>query len=241
MLFGEDYPKIEWTISDYHFLEPNTFIGDFLIMAVSLYFFYQLHKKYRQTTFNLNWKYFYMAFAVSFLVGGLGHLLFHYYGAQGKYPGSFLAMLPPYFAEQAMISIYPNKAKQKLFKRLSHFKLVLFVVLQIVVIQMFNMEAKPTLSTLVPALCSVIGLGTALGLLGALYQKKVHYSFQYLWISALILLPSGLLQVFKISFAQWFDRNDASHILLIISLFLYAKTLIMYEDHQLANAQVINN
>lgn len=236
MLFGEDYPKIEWTILDYHFLEPNTFIGDFLIMAVSLYFFYQLHKKYRQTPFNINWKYFYMAFAVSFLVGGLGHLLFHYFGAQGKYPGSFLAMLPPYFAEQAMISIYPNKAKHKLFKSLSNFKLILFVVLQIVMIQSFDMDAKPTLSTLVPALCSVVGLGTALGLLGAMYQKQIHPSFKYLWISALILLPSGLLQALKISFAQWFDRNDASHILLIISLFLYARTLKLFEEYQIKNA-----
>jgi hypothetical protein len=41
------------------------------------------------------------------------------------------------------------------------------------------------------------------------------------WIAALVLLPNAFIQSQKINLHQWFDRNDFSHVLLLLSLLLY--------------------
>jgi glucan phosphoethanolaminetransferase (alkaline phosphatase superfamily) len=84
-------------------------------------------------------------------------------------------------------------------------------------------------------MANVIGLAVSLGILGAIYAKKIHSSFKYLWISALILIPSAIFLIFKISFAQWFDRNDAGHLLIVISLFMYYQTIKNYETFLIKN------
>jgi hypothetical protein len=64
--------------------------------------------------------------------------------------------------------------------------------------------------------------------MGYYYQKTISPSFKYLWISALVLIPTAIIQSKKINIHQWFDRNDVSHILLIVSLFLYYKAIKGY-------------
>jgi hypothetical protein len=46
-----------------------------------------------------------------------------------------------------------------------------------------------------------------------------------LWLAALTLLPNAFIQSQKINLNQWFDRNDFSHVLLLISLLLYYHTI----------------
>jgi len=225
MLIGTDYPKIEFEVFGLELLEPNAFIGDTFILMFSLYFYFLLNKRKGESFFIDQWRKFYLVFGVSFFLGGLAHVFFNYWGIPGKYPGWFLGMLTPFFAEQAMISIYPNLAKRPFFKKLSYAKLIILFLAEIIVLATVDISPKPELGIIVPTLSSVIGLGISLGILGAYYQRKIHPAFKYLWMSALILIPSGLFQSQKISFAQWFDRNDASHILLIVSLILYYQTL----------------
>jgi hypothetical protein len=67
--------------------------------------------------------------------------------------------------------------------------------------------------------------------LGYYYQKTITTSFKYLWISTLILIPTAIFQSKKINFHQWFDRNDVSHILIIISLIIYYKAIKGYYDY----------
>jgi len=225
MLIGEDYAKIKFNLFGLELLEPNAFIGDSLILLFSLYFYFLLTKRKGESFFIDQWRKFYLVFGISFFFGGLGHLLFNYWGIPGKYPGWFIGMWTPFFAEQAMISIYPNKSKRKLFKQLSYFKLVIFIIAEIIVIATVDLEPKPELGIIIPTINSVIGLSISLGVLGVFYHKKIHAAFIYLWISALILIPSGLFQSQKISFSQYFDRNDASHVFIILSLILYYQTL----------------
>jgi hypothetical protein len=75
-----------------------------------------------------------------------------------------------------------------------------------------------------------------LGFLGYYYDKKLDASFRYLWISSLVLIPATFIQGQKINLAQWFDRNDFSHVLLVLSLFLYYHTVKVYQNKQLIPA-----
>ena len=225
MLVGQDYPKIEFEFLGLELLEPNALIGDTLIFILSMYYYFLLKKRKGESFFIDQWRIFFNFIGLSFFFGGFGHLLFNYCGVPGKYPSFFLSMVAPFFIEQAMISIYPNKQKRPLFKTLSYVKMILFIVAEIIVVATVDLDPKPELGIILPSLNSVIGLGISLGILGAFYQRKILNAFKYLWMSALVLIPSGLFQSQKISFAQWFDRNDASHLLLIVSLILYYQTL----------------
>jgi hypothetical protein len=49
----------------------------------------------------------------------------------------------------------------------------------------------------------------------------INENFKFFWIGVLVLVPTSLLQIFKINPHQYFDRNDLSHIILILSLILF--------------------
>lgn len=233
MLIGQDYDKLQWDAFGLELLEPNTFIGDVIIFFVAIYFFFQIKRNYSKTTFNRSWMYFYLFFALGFGLGGFGHLFFNYTGVPGKYPAWFLGMVASFFIERAMISIYPKVEKRTFFQQLVNAKLVLFCIAETIVLATLDIEAKPERGLIVPTLNSVLGLGIALGLLGAKYQQKIHASFKYLWMGALIIVPSAIFQALKINPAQWFDRNDVSHVLLLLGLIIYFKTIKGYEKREL--------
>lgn len=232
MLIGQDYPKIEFELFGLNLTEPNAFIGDLLIFLVALYYYFKInkHQSGAGDPFLKNWKLFYLWFGISFLCGGFGHLLFNYTGILGKTPSWFIGMLAPYFIEQATFSIYPHVKSRKLLKQLSLGKLIVFIVLEAVILSVFTIEHAPELGLILPTVCSTIGLLFCLGILGVFYQKRIHDSFKYMWLSVIVLVLSVIPQLMKINFHQYFDRNDVSHILLIFSLVLYFQTIQRYKQ-----------
>lgn len=232
MLIGSDYPKIEWEFLGLDLVEPNAFIGDTLIFIVALIYFAKVKRILPKTPFLDHWSSFYLIFGIGFFAGGLGHLFFNYWGVPGKYVSYFFGILSPYFIEQAMISIYPKKTTQKTLDWLSKGKLIVATLGQLYMISYTDIAAKIELGMIFPTLTSAIGLILSLGVLGAIYQKKIHPSFKYMWMASVILLPSALFQVFKISPMQWFDRNDVSHLFLLIGMVYYYKCIKRYSINE---------
>lgn len=221
MLFGQDYDKIEFDAFGLRLLEPNAFIGDALIFLVALFFFYKINQLGITTPFHRWWKRFFFVFGFGFLVGGMGHLFYNYWDVEGKYLSWFMGIAASYCIEQAMISCYPNSRIKAILQLGSLIKNIAFTSGLLLMIFMADLRANPHLGMFFPTLNSVIGLGFTLGYLGYIYSKRMDVNYKYLWISALIMFPSAVIQAFKISFHQWFDRNDIGHLLLIVSMFFY--------------------
>lgn len=228
MLIGQDYPKIELDFMGLHLLEPNAFIGDTLLFIVSMYLLISVKKFGKTSAFFKDWERFYLIFGISFFLGGFGHLLYNYWGMWGRYFPWLLGIVATYFIERAMISIHPNKERQPLFLMIAQLKLIIALVAEILVFSLNDLDSNQQLGLTVPTLSSVIGLGITLGGFGYYYSKKIHPSFNYLWLSTLILIPSAFFQGLKINFHQWFDRSDVSHLLLIVSAIFYYQTLKRY-------------
>lgn len=225
MLIGEDFQKLKWHFSGFEFLEPNALIGDTLLLIVAFFFAYKTFQLKNKNSFFSYWTLFFILFGISFFVGGLGHFCFNYWGVRGKYFSWFAGIFSAFIIEFAMIEIYPNSALIKILKRIATAKLVLFIFLEIYVLNRYNIEANPQKGLIIPTLNSFIGLGLTLGFLSIYYQRKIADSFRFFWMSTLILLPNLIIQGLKINIHPYFDRNDFSHSLLIVSLYLYYKAL----------------
>lgn len=221
MRIGGDYPLIEFEMFGLDLLEPNAIIGDSILCITALILASKVHKMKPESTFFKYWKIFFILFGFSFFLGGIGHTFYNYLGVPGKYPGWYLGILAVYFVEQAAISIYPKEESKKLFKRLSGLKLLLALSAATLVFALVDLSIDPSVGLRVPSANTFIGFFFALGLIGSKYIKLYSPGFKFHVYSLFILIPSGLFQVFKISIAPWFDRNDLSHVFLWLSLFFY--------------------
>ena len=220
MLIGEDFDKIEFEFLGLNMQEPNTFIGDMLLFIFALFFAYKLRNLRKTGGFFNNWYLFYIIFGVGFFLGGIGHLFYTYLGIPGKTPSWYLGFFSVYFIERAMITIHSNLDLKKLFFKISNVKLVLVLIAELAVSFLVDLEADYSRAMIIPSINSTLGLVLTLGGLGYYYSKKTP-GLKFFWLSVVVQLPAAFFQIMKINIHPWFDKNDASHLLLIFGLFFY--------------------
>jgi len=227
---GADYPKIEWEVLGFHLLEPNTFIGDTVIALVAFVLFFKTRQLYERNknSYNFLWMWFFLVFGMGCFLGGLGHLLYHYLGIYGKYGAWFMGIFSSLLIELAMVSQW---TKRKLtLEQIVFLKAAMALLALMVLIITTDLSANPFLGLIIPMINSFIGLLFALAYLGYRYTNSISREFRYLYWSISVLLPAILLQGLKINFHPWFDRNDVSHVLIIITLMLYFTSLKKVQD-----------
>lgn len=220
-MIGRDYPKIEWQFAGLDLLEPNAMIGDLILFSTALVLAAKIKTNYPQNEFYTNWRRFYLVFGWSFLFGGFGHLFYNYLGLWGKYPSWLLGMVATYFLTRAMLSIWPHEKQKKIFEYSTLALLCTGILAEIYVFMFVDLRIDQSKGLFIPTLVSGLGLIFSLVFVGSRYQHQIHAGFKYLWLAAILLLPSAFIQNKKINLHQWFDRNDFSHVLLLISLVLY--------------------
>ena len=228
MRIGSDFEKIEWNFKGLELLEPNAFFGDLIIFFLAIYLALKIIKINSQSTFSRNWLYFYFVFGIGFLVGGFGHLLYNYTGVPGKLTSYFAGIIAVFFIETAMISVHPKIKTKNWLTIVSRVKLAVALILEIIICWRADLAADASKALTLPTINSVIGMGFCLGYLGYIYEKRIHPGFRYFWVSTLILVPSAVFQILKINIRPWFDRNDFSHVLLILSIILYYMAIKRY-------------
>lgn len=228
MKIGEDFSPIAFDFYNWKLLEPNAFIGDMLIFFLSLYYVSQINKLQKKEAFFSYWKYFYLVFGLGFFAGGLGHLFFNYWGVKGKFPSWILGMLAVTMIEFAMTSLLKNNKLVRNFKFFIVLKLIVFILIETYIAFFTDIENNVQKGLFLPMINTVIGMGIIMTYYSVQFQKTLNENFKYLWMSTLVLIPSALFQVFKVNFAQWFDRNDLSHVFLIIAHVIYFKAISGY-------------
>ena len=229
-MIGQDFPKIEWHILGLDLLEPNAMIGDIVLFTTSLFIANQISKTMGIHPFYANWRKFYLWFGWSFLLGGFGHLFYNYLGLWGKYPSWIFGMVATYFLTKAMISLWPHAKQKSTFERLAFALLFIGMLVEVSVFLTIDLSIDQSKGLFVPTLISGIGLIFSLVFLGVRYQKTIHPNFKFLWLAALTLLPNAFIQSQKSNLNQWFDRNDFSHLLLLLGLILYFASIRATKD-----------
>lgn len=222
-MIGQDFPKITFDFWGLALLEPNAMIGDIVLFTTSIYIAAQLKPLQNKHPFFTNWRLFFLWFGWSFLMGGIGHLFYNYLALWGKYPSWIMGMIATFWLTKAMLSLWPNQQQKQLFSKAAIILLTIGILVEFYVLLKVDLKIDQSRGLFVPTVVSGIGLIFSLVVLGAYYQKTIGTHFRLFWIAALVLLPNAYIQSQKMNLHQWFDRNDFSHVLLLLSLLLYFK------------------
>lgn len=229
MLIGKDFDKIEFSFFGLNLLEPNAFIGDSIILITAIFLASKLRRFDMSNPFFKNWRYFFLLFGCGMFLGGVGHLIFNYFGFYGKYIPWLMGIWAVYFIEKAMISLLKNNYKA-LLNKVILFKLFLFLSLEIFVFCFIDMSEDHSIGLRVPAINSTIGFIFSLGFLGYKFSKEIDKNFIYFLYSVLLMIPSGIFITYKINIHPWFDKNDFGHLILVLTMIFFYRAIKSYSD-----------
>lgn len=221
-MIGVDFPKIEFELFEMQLLEPMALITDSFLGGISIFFSYKISKIKSPLLFYKYWKWFFLLFGLGNFLGGLGHAFYNQWSFYGKIPSWLFGPISIYFAEKAMISSHWDKSKKVLFNKISDSKLILVYIVWALILSFGNKEKIATQPFLPIAINTFLGMLTFVGYLGFKYTEKYSVKFKFFWLSNLIMLPTAFIFILKINVHQWFDKNDMSHILIMIGItYLY--------------------
>jgi len=217
-MIGVNYPKIEFELFGMQLLEPMALITDTMIAVLSIYFAYKLSKIKSPLPFYNYWKLFFLVFGIGAFLGGLGHGFYNQFGFYGKIPSWLFGPISIYLAEKAMISSHWNNQKKVLFNKISDYKMIIVYVVWFLILILGNKEKIATQPFLPIAINTILGLLFFVGYLGFKYTEKFSAKFKFFWLGILIMLPTAFIFLLKINIHKWFDKNDFSHILMMIGI-----------------------
>ncbi|PIB36898.1 hypothetical protein BFP72_16550 [Reichenbachiella sp. 5M10] len=201
--------KISFELWGLELLEPMGFLLNMVMCLVSVALYLRM-KEEDATDFKKYWTNFYWLFAVSTLFGGFSHLLYNYFGMMGKIPGWLAAVLAISSIEMAVASQY--ESRQDTLKNLVRIKAVIILLLLSIDLQF-----------------TWVMVHTAIGLLIILGASAIHHirmgqSHYYLFLYSIGLMILTLpFRLGGIDLHLWFNRDDVSHVFMIISLVLFYK------------------
>jgi len=217
-MIGSDFPKIEFELFGLDLLEPMAIITDTIMGGLSIYFGFKVLALKKEFPFYKLWILFFIVFGFGSILGGIGHTFYNQLGLLGKIPSWLCGPISIYFAERAMISIHWNEKSKKRIQKWFNIKLIVIYSIFLYLLIFVWSHENPTLPFLPIAINTIVGLISTIGILGFKYTEKISEKFKYFWLGVMVMFPSGIIFLFKINVYQWFDKNDFSHVLIIIGL-----------------------
>ena len=217
-MIGVDFPKIEFEIFGMQLLEPMALVTDSIMGFLSIYFAYKISKIKSDLPFYNYWKLFFLVFGIGSLLGGFGHTFYNQLSFYGKIPSWLFGPISIYLAEKAMILSHWDKSKKTLYHKIANIKMAVVYLAWFGLLVTANDERISTLPFIPIAINTILGLLFFVGYLGFKYTEKFSAKFKYFWLGILIMLPTAFIFLLKINIHQWFDKNDFSHIIMMIGI-----------------------
>lgn len=201
-----------FTLKGFYLQEPLTFLSDWLISFFCFRIFFQM-KKNSFLRNNFFQKFFFFL-GLSTLLGGVSHLFHHYFGVVGHFPSWIFSSVSTYYFCIGMMQMCFEKQNTSLYR------LVLFKSLFLLILSLYTQKF---LFVSIDAILSFLFFGGILGL--RFYFEKVENEFiKHLLYGVLVLIPAGIVFLFKFDLHILFNRNDLSHVFILLSVFLFNKS-----------------
>ncbi|MDH5609291.1 MAG: hypothetical protein OEY56_07405 [Cyclobacteriaceae bacterium] len=215
--------SIEW--GGFVLLEPMSFILNWVMMLQSFFYFHKL-KEWRNSSFSINWRWFFLLFGLSAFFGGPSHLFYHYTGLFGKIPGWSSAVLAVSFMELAMVSLTNHEYLKSRLEKLVYLKL--FITIASLTYN-FHFDV---------VLFHTIGMAVFIFVPGFIFLFQRRNELNYLVLGVFSLLLALPFRLYEVDFHTWFNRDDIGHVMMMTALYLFFRGVREYESNALSVPQV---
>lgn len=206
---------VKFTLGGYILQEPMALITNWCIFLFCLFAFLTI--PWQQSYSSQKFKWFYFFLGLSTFFGGLGHLFFIYTGMYGKFPSWIFATLAGYFVGKAILYYWrDNKGYNFLFH---------FLWIKSVLLLSFSLVSQKFIFIAIDAILTYL---LYCGFLAWRLWKSEKNEMKYFVFGIIVLLPSAFIFLMNINFHRFLNRDDMSHILMllcIISFYLGVKKM----------------
>ena len=205
--------KIPFELFGLHLLEPMAVIMN-LVIASFCFFAYATLKNPSKDPALTNWRLFYLIFGISTVAGSLGHAFFNYWGFAGKFPCWTTGCVANAFAAMGMIQFKGFSMPNKAVVAVIWIKSIGLAILSLITLKFIFVAVDAILTYL--AFAGVFGY--------VLYRRGLD-EMKYTVIGVLILLPSAPIFILKLNPDPWFNKDDLSHVLMLVCIACFYVTL----------------
>lgn len=205
---------IEFDFLGLHLQEPMALLFNWIIASFCFYAFNRLGKFKNEA--NFYWRLFYLTFGISTFFGGLGHLFFQYAGFPGKYPCWITGCIANAFAAMGMLHLTGVSKPKKIAFQVIWIKCVVLCCASIL--------TNKFIFVALDAIVTYIGYTGVYAYILMKRSEKVAF-LKNMIIAVLILTPSAFIFGFKINIHQWLNKDDLSHILMIVTIYYFYRGL----------------
>lgn len=206
-----DVPTIEFL--GLHITEPSTWLTNWLVAAFSFGFGHFLYNDKFADAPQKFWSIFFVFIGLASLIGGTAHGFINYVGQNFHYAAWIFTGLAIFAAQLATIQLIENDKLRSIVRIFIYAQLLVLVSS---VMYLHNFDS--------------VRINSAVGLLGVVMPfSLIHYVKHRDKRSALIMigilsnLIPGAVHAFKISYNEWFNFNDISHVVMIFCFYLLYK------------------
>lgn len=224
MLYEADIQNPTIFINEFEIREPITSLTDLLVAAVAFWGVWYLTKnKYRSSKQFQYYRYYFICFALGMTAAGLlGHAFQGYLTVAWKMVGWLFSLTAQLFLVQASLGhnqpFIPSH-RLKLIRTLSIATYLTFVLLTLL--------PQTRDFKLVQIGNAIILIGFTLPLQVFFFSKHKNKGAQYVLISILFGIVTGILYNAKLSVNQWFNYHDIGHCMVSINMVI----MIMAAQH----------
>ena len=203
-----EIPTIEFL--NLQITEPFTWLTNWLVAAFAFGFGHFLYYDRSADAAQKFWSVFFVFIGLASLTGGTAHGFINYVGQNFHYAAWILTGLAVFAAQLATLQLIENEKVRSVVR--------VFIYLQLIVLVSSIMYLHDFNS---------VRINSAVGLLGIVMPfSLIHYIKNRDKRSLLIMLGilsnliPGFVHAFRISYNQWFNFNDISHVIMIFCFYI---------------------
>lgn len=211
MLIGKNYAKISFEFMGLEWLEPMAILTNLLMCSVAMFAFIRLKNRGGKSGSETAWRSFFLLYALAGFTSAFSHGLYNYIGFAGKIPAWGFGVLSVMVLE--MIMLYTLKPGNKMLSGFSVIKAATVLTLA------FSGEFF-----LPVAINAVLGLLVIVAPLAMKFTRNGIPGYRNIWLGVSLLIPAAVLYLGKINPHPWMNKDDVSHILMAITIYLFYKS-----------------
>lgn len=193
-----------------HITEPFTWLTNWLVAAFSFYFGHMLYHDRAEDEQKKYWSLFFLFIGLASIMGGTAHGFIQYVGHNFHLAAWVFTGLAVFSAQLASLHLIENR-------KLS-FALTFFVYTEVVLM---------TISVIFFDSFESVRVNSAFGLIGVVLPIQLIYYLKYktrrnglIVIGILANIMPALIHAIELSYNQWFNFNDLSHVVMIGCLYI---------------------